>query len=445
MPITNPFMQAISQSQDRITDMLSSSNVDTNYGSDYVSYMTGGGQPPAQRQQERAIAAENQIMQAMQQKIAMQDMQAQRLDSMIKSYTGNDTDGYAKALGYLESLPEDVDPYNSPQVMGHLNQWKQGSGYVNPEVAQRQQQAQLDMQKEMLGMSKTRVDIAKGLEEIRKSRLPKQVTAQSAAGKIQSDLREGFITEEQAQKAIDAIGAPKVNVTVGSPLQETESKKVIGKELGQQYADYAIKAPMQAQSKLANLDRLDSLSKQIKTGKGQQSLNEIAAISKGLFGLDLQQLGLDVNPSVADAITSLSNQIALEFRETASGAGMPGSLSDSDRVFLLEITPNMSDTPEGFKLKVDYMRRLQERKIEVAKKMREYRKKNGEFDEAFFDELKQWSDDNPLFTDADIEKVLTVKKEPEVMKPSYNEGTVIVNKSTGERMILKEGKWQPIS
>jgi hypothetical protein len=77
---------------------------------------------------------------------------------------------------------------------------------------------------------------------------------------------------------------------------------------------------------------------------------------------------------------------------------MPGALSNSDREFLMSMTPGLTSDPAGRKLISESMVKLAKRDQDVAKLARDYRKRKGSLDEGFYDELAKFSDANPLFT-----------------------------------------------
>jgi hypothetical protein len=89
--------------------------------------------------------------------------------------------------------------------------------------------------------------------------------------------------------------------------------------------------------------------------------------------------------------------MALQLRNPSGGAGMPGALSDRDVQFLRAMVPGLAKTPEGNKLIIETARKLSQREIQVAQLARDYRKKKGQLDEGFYDQLKVFSDANPLF------------------------------------------------
>jgi hypothetical protein len=100
---------------------------------------------------------------------------------------------------------------------------------------------------------------------------------------------------------------------------------------------------------------------------------------------------------------SLINEMALQGRNPAGGAGMPGSMSDKDLAFLQSIVPALGNTREANALLIDIRMRMLKRQAEVAELARRYKaNKDGRFDpDGFEDALKQWADANPLFSDAE--------------------------------------------
>lgn len=189
-------------------------------------------------------------------------------------------------------------------------------------------------------------------------------------------------------------GKPNISLAVNGQ-QETEFQKRVGKEYGEQYSNI-MNAGRQANTTISNLERLDQLLENVQTGKFKPTTTELKKSAKAL-GFDLEAMGITDDVAPVEAATALSNQMALEMRNPAGGAGMPGALSDADRAYLQQMTANVSDTPEGRKLKMETRRKLAQRDREVAKLAEDYRRRNGTFDEGFYSELAEWSDQNPLF------------------------------------------------
>lgn len=190
------------------------------------------------------------------------------------------------------------------------------------------------------------------------------------------------------KKDIAKSGASRVSV---STKQETEEAKTVGKGFGEEYVSIQ-KADRDANTKIANYDQLGTLLDGVKTGKLTPLGTEISALAKSI--------GIDIDPKLGNkqAAEALSNQVALQLRNPAGGAGMPGALSDKDREFLVKMTPGLGKDPEANRILVSTAKALAKRDKEVAQLARTYRQKRGTLDEGFYNELAQFSAQNPLFS-----------------------------------------------
>jgi hypothetical protein len=184
--------------------------------------------------------------------------------------------------------------------------------------------------------------------------------------------------------------APPTSV-VNLPGQEKAESKAVGEFFGKTYADIQ-SAGASATNKINKVERLNTLLDGVQTGKLTPLGVDLASTAASLgFKID-PKLG---NKQAADA---LSKEMALELRNPSGGAGMPGALSNSDREFLMSMTPGLTSDPAGRKLISESMVKLAKRDQDVAKLARDYRKRKGSLDEGFYDELAKFSDANPLFT-----------------------------------------------
>jgi hypothetical protein len=106
---------------------------------------------------------------------------------------------------------------------------------------------------------------------------------------------------------------------------------------------------------------------------------------------------IDKNLPNKEAAAALGNQMALELRNPANGAGMPGAMSDADRNYLVSMIPNAGQSLQGRKQLIDAQIQISERSKQVAAFARNYEKKYGRLDNGFFEQMQAWSDSNPLF------------------------------------------------
>lgn len=219
----------------------------------------------------------------------------------------------------------------------------------------------------------------------------------SAVSKLMAErdaLPEGHPNRPVLDEAIKKATTSQPLVQVDT-RQENEFSKKVGGEMGEQYSSL-LKADMTAPTNIAKYQRLGQLLGSVNTGKFKGATTDIKAAAKSL-GIDLNALGVADDVAPAQAARALSNQIALELRNPAGGAGMPGALSDKDREFLVQSIPGLENDPAAIDKMIEYRVKLEQRAQAVARKAREYRRKKGRFDEGFYDELQEWSDKNPLF------------------------------------------------
>jgi hypothetical protein len=223
----------------------------------------------------------------------------------------------------------------------------------------------------------------------------KPATPYSDIGKLNADLQAGLIKPEEYQARIGRMNAPPQPVVTVDNRGENEFNKAVGKEMGQQYSSL-MQADFSAPTTIGKYQRLGSLLGQVNTGKFKGTTTELKAAAKSM-GFDLNTLGVGDDVAPAQAARALSNQLALELRNPAGGAGMPGALSDKDREFLVQSLPTLESDPGAVGKMIEYRVKLAQREQKVARMAREYRRKNGKFDDGFFDELNEWSEKNPLF------------------------------------------------
>lgn len=215
--------------------------------------------------------------------------------------------------------------------------------------------------------------------------IPKEPTIPDAVRQFEYAQTNPAFAEYQ--KSLRRAGATQTNINMG---QEKEEAKVVGKAFGEQFADIQ-KSGFTAQSTINRYDRLGQLLEGVNTGKFSPLGLEISKAA--------QAAGFNIDPNLKnkEASVALSNEIALQLRNPAGGAGMPGALSDKDREFLVSMVPGLGTTPEGRKMMLETGKKLAKRDMDVARLAREYRKKNGSLDEGFYDELNDYANKNPLF------------------------------------------------
>lgn len=182
---------------------------------------------------------------------------------------------------------------------------------------------------------------------------------------------------------------------VNMPRQESKFQEKVGAEFGDIYTG-AIKSEFAAPRTIANYDRLGNLLSQVNTGKFAGTITDLKAAAKA-GGIDLNAMGIRDDVAPAQATRQISNMLALELRNPAGGAGMPGAMSDKDREFLQQSIPSIENDPGAIGKMIEYRKTLAKRDQEVGKMARAYRARTGTFNEGFFNELRDFSEKNPLF------------------------------------------------
>lgn len=216
------------------------------------------------------------------------------------------------------------------------------------------------------------------------------------------DLRNQFAFDQGKIREV-APGATLVGPRVGGGLSDfyKNPNPAPGTQEGGIDKWYAEKftgiqdAAIQSQSLLQNMKTMDNLLSGIETGKyGNTALDIKKAASRAGIALDLPD-----NLGKQEAAQSIARQMALQLRNPANGAGMPGAMSDADRMYLESMTPGLETTEPGRKQIINAQEKLTQRSNEVAKMARDYRaKNNNKLDDGFIQELQDYSANNPLFT-----------------------------------------------
>ena len=192
-----------------------------------------------------------------------------------------------------------------------------------------------------------------------------------------------------AKQRIAAAGAARTHINM--PPMESEEQKALGKDLAEQYSTTQ-KTAMSSSGLINKLNRAEQLMQGINTGKLAPAATEVASLA--------ESLGIKLDPKLPQkqAFSALSNELALRAKNAGGENLMPGAMSEADRVFLQQMSPSMSNTPEGNRLIIETNKRLAKRDIEIAKMARDYRNKNRTLN-GFAEELSSFSENNPLFSD----------------------------------------------
>lgn len=193
------------------------------------------------------------------------------------------------------------------------------------------------------------------------------------------------------------LGIPGVSQSQTDQIQQEQQRKTaagVGEGLGKRYNEIQDEG-FSANSKINRIGRLGNLFETLDTGKLSPTGYEIAAYAKAA--------GFPVGDSLdnAQAVNAVAKSMALELRNPSGGAGMPGALSDRDREFLEKMVASLDKTPGANRLILDGMTKMAQRDKEVAQLARDYKKSNsGQFDDGFYDKLREFSETHPLFQES---------------------------------------------
>jgi hypothetical protein len=231
------------------------------------------------------------------------------------------------------------------------------------------------------------------------------------------------------------IKPPSTVVNVGAG--EKEEQKELGKIRAKRYE--AIQ--QSGQSAQRGLETLETLRQAVSNPDASQgAFADLKAESKkiaNLFGVKIEGLEDDA------VIAALGNKLALQLRSPkGEDGGLTGSTSDRDLSFLVAGVPNRNKTRSQNLALIDIGTRDKQRTVEIARLADQYLEEKGTMS-GFGKVRRQFLQDNPLYPEGSQEKE-AIKRALEGMsdQPSVQEGQIIQNPTTGERMILEGGQWR---
>lgn len=103
--------------------------------------------------------------------------------------------------------------------------------------------------------------------------------------------------------------------------------------------------------------------------------------------------------------TETFNALAKKSVLDLAGGSLGTGFSNGDRDYLDAQVPSLQNTKEGNLQLISVMRKVAQRKIDIAKFTADYKKSHsGKLDYQFDDALATWAESNPLFSDADKAK-----------------------------------------
>ncbi len=231
---------------------------------------------------------------------------------------------------------------------------------------------------------------------------PKPVKTDLVTLKFPNGSTKSFdaTNDGQSIQAAIAHGATEVKTPaaiVNMPGLEQSYSQEMGKINAKSYSDLQ-SSGIDAARQAPNIDRLGDLASQVETGAFKGTTTELKAKAKAL-GIDLGALGIADDVAPAQALQALSREQALQLRNPAGGAGMPGAMSDQDRNYLESMVAGLDKQTTTNAMITDARRKLNKRNQEIASLANKYTREHSDrFDQAGFQEyLGQWAEKNPLF------------------------------------------------
>lgn len=168
--------------------------------------------------------------------------------------------------------------------------------------------------------------------------------------------------------------------TVNMPTQE----KAFDKETGTQLAKDFVKAQQSIATSSRTLGMLKVMERTLDdpnlyTGTGGETVQGLKKMAGTLFGINVQGV------SSGEVAANLAKEIALGMKDK-----LPGPMSNSDRDFLVDISPGLRNSPEGNRQIIKIGMLSKQYEIDRARAQIEYAKRNrGRTDVGVYDAINE--------------------------------------------------------
>lgn len=172
---------------------------------------------------------------------------------------------------------------------------------------------------------------------------------------------------DPAMMAKTLAGRQQTNIANNMPPIEKEYDKELGKGYAKQWQEINAEG---AKSELnrANLKLVDQFIRDpnVYMGTGGELAQSVKKAMQSVFGTKVEGV------ASGELIQKLGKEIGLQYKDK-----LPGPMSDSDRKFLVDLPPNLNDSPEAAAALVQIKLAEEEWKGDRARGAREYAKANG--------------------------------------------------------------------
>lgn len=263
-------------------------------------------------------------------------------------------------------------------------------------------------------------------------------------------LAQSTGVRDAGKSYIDAIDA------IQKRLQPTEQQKnyLANKRPGESNADYEARvaadkvyATKTTEDNIKNYDTIREAGKaaaqilpQVNFALGLTKDKNFYSGSGEAYNLALKKLavtfGADPNTAVPqEAVRKvISGNIANGLQ---SFRGL-GQIRNAEISLITQATASLDNTPQALRALLTIQQRVQQRALDVAKLAQNYN--GGRLDTGFDRKLAEYDQKNPLIKDSEIDNFRNIFGGVAAPK----EGATAVN-GKGERIILRNGKWEPLT
>lgn len=229
------------------------------------------------------------------------------------------------------------------------------------------------------------------LEALQKQQL---ADAQNAS---ELDRQIRLATDPRVIAAKKEVATAGRNMTsINMPPMETEEAKGIGKYNAENFGKTQ-DAGRQARDNFAQYQQLGNLLNQAWAGRGAETATNMAAWADSAANALGLKLDDDTRQKIAagQGAQALSRMMALQLRNPAAGAGMPGQMSNQDREFLASMVASPTQTREGQANVLSTHMAVAKLKSEVADMQSDFYYQHGTL-RGFDKVLKGYMDKNPV-------------------------------------------------
>lgn len=213
-----------------------------------------------------------------------------------------------------------------------------------------------------------------------------------------------FSAAEAAARRLEPVPGQKPYESTGD---KERAKAAIKTE--SQVFDGALKA----QANNNDLNRLANMFEGLYTGVGGDAVLFLQKLGSALGVEEVAGSDLTTSAGRKEAGEAIAKKMALTLRNPADGAGLPGQMSNQDRDYLRAMIPGLATTAEGRRLMIEAMRKVNDRKVLIAEKAKEYLMNNDYLDAKFKSEIIEFNKNNPIFSrqdQASLDKEIGITK-----------------------------------